>query len=253
MRSRYSIGVPPRVNDEDIEEWLDDLGFGFVDRARLTKKAVAQLNQTLLAALPEASEIQKDQAKRERETAFYYGRVNEFEATFVVTRAVSNSITVRIQHQELKSLELATELFIKKALKIHDKFTPDFSDTHIKILEAGSSHEIIEGIVIPNSFLEAISEDRNNIVVASLSFIISWALLYVLFVVNFDQFTAGETIEDVVGKLATGFVTSTFVSLVGFLQTWYEIDRHKLIKWSFSKRSLENFFFCYQLLTSFVC
>jgi hypothetical protein len=166
---------------------------------------------------------------QERDFLIFYGILQDTQTKFMITRVNEGQATFRLLHPDLSRLQSSTTDMIRKLISSTGNEPPlKISRNRVTIFERGYDHRIIQGRVIVNHLREAWRVDQRNLLLASIGFLLTVPSLAALLIVSSETSRiAGGTLE----RLSTAFISTTVVSLIGFLQTYLEIRNKKLVDW----------------------
>lgn len=169
-------------------------------------------------------------AGHEKEYVIFCGVLPANHTRLIITRIVEGRATFRLLHERLDKLQGATTALVKDLLDANGNLPHlGISYEQISIYERGFDHIIIHGRVIPNVAREAWRVDKRNVLLAAggLFFAIP-CLVALLWLNSTTNAIVGGTLE----RASTAFLTTTIVSLIGFLQTYLDVRSAKLIDWT---------------------
>lgn len=232
MRAVFTVNIPAighakfPSNQEIINE-LRTHGWERIETTELDDVQQLERYKELAGYLLEhMPEIRKTE---EADQIIYYGDLQDDKTKFVVTRVVQGQMTFRLLHPNLARLERSTEKIIRKLLHSglgDTKF--EISNNLVLVYERGFEDIIIEGQVISQPFREAMKTNRRDVllVFGGLAFLVP-TIVGLFFLTTEEHRILGGTLE----RLSTALITTVIVSGLGFVQTYYQILREKLIHW----------------------
>ncbi len=216
-------------------------------------------------------------AAAERAHLLDWGYLADDQTAFVVTRLQNAQITFRLVQTALPRLQRATVHILKHVLAVRfdltvhpenrtigyfDKFSratrtlvarllPSLctamriavfpvSNRQVLIYERDHDNVIIDGRVVPVPFRETLRTDRRDLVFIVASFALAAFILAALEVGDQAWLQAHATIKGTLERSSTVFITTTVVSMIGFLNVWWDISRNHLVAWSVNSSNLRD-------------
>ncbi|MCI0563769.1 MAG: hypothetical protein MN733_35290 [Nitrososphaera sp.] len=233
MRSVFTIDLPLNTSNEGdpypdntkILSIVRSFGWEPLEIRALEDESAKQrrykeLAEKLFQDMPEI-------AVEEKDDVVFYGYLADDQTKFVITRRVEGQITFRLLHPVLPRLQASTKKMIKKILDSH---MGNISNQTVVLYERGFDHIILNGRVIPRPLRETIRTDRKDVLLLTVPVVLLTFLLAILLVANLSTF---PLIQGTVERLSTALITTALVSMVGLIQTYWEISRNRLISWNF--------------------
>jgi len=255
--------------DEELALLLDGLGRGFknlgdMSRARIRAIMTAQtrsapIDKALLEATEavpvagpspalESYEMRREKYRTLAEELFtempevagaeiggviYVGIFQKQQALFVVTGMNHREVTFRLLHKELPRLQASTVQIMKDLLSTW-MIEPCLRTDHVEvnIYERKFDNVIITGHVITNPLREAQRTNLKDILLAVVPALLFVPVTYV--VDHWDAWNHGTNMfwHGQLERFSTALLTTSLVSSLGFLQTYLQIKRSKMIDWS---------------------
>jgi hypothetical protein len=155
--------------------------------------------------------------EHELATVIYYGKMYAHDAPFVVTRPNPDLLTIRVIQENPSKLLLATnELIYKLDTNACPKFVFSIKDTLV-VYERFREWDIFKGLPILNPFIKSIKLDFSNSVVAIFCLVMGIGVM--------------QLKGDAFGRIATGFLVTSFVNSFQLIQTFIRLVRHKIVYW----------------------
>lgn len=231
MRTVFTIDLQPTANEErfasndSILTVIRSFGWEPTEIAELKdektkEEKYKQLAEKIFGEMPEI-------AVAEKTHVIFYGYFGDYQTKFIVTRRVEGQITFRLLHPILPRLQKSTEKIIRQVLK-----SPlgSISDQIVSLYELGQDHVILEGRVIPSALREAIRSDKKDVFLIAVPLAI---LAVVVFILIGIDLTTHSLVKGTAERLSTALITTALVSALGFIQTYLNIRRNRLIAWSY--------------------
>lgn len=164
----------------------------------------------------------------EKKFLIFYGYMLDTQTEFVITRRNDGQATFRLLQPDLYKLQASTLIMLRALLSSDLEVPPvKISGNSVKIYEKGQDHKIIEGRVVDNPLREAVRTNNKDILLAVIPLILAIASIIALPAMD----PLNEVLYGTVERFSTAMFTSTVISSLGFLQTWYEIKSKKLVDW----------------------
>lgn len=182
-------------------------------------------------------------AAAEQDAVIFTGYVQSFQVLFVVTRLVDAYATFRLLHQDFHKLRLATEMMISKILKVQINDGPMLNENPtVNIYERGHDHVILKGRVITQPLLESIRSDLKDTLLFIVPLILFIPTVYAVFrypdVLPQNGVPATASFwKGMLERLSTALITTSLVSFLGIVQTWWQIRSGRIIDWEFRKKA----------------
>jgi len=256
--------------DEEIAGMMEGLGRGFRDLADATPEHVmailnAQTPSQKSASAERAATLLPHRAPGETRPTFNYeerrhrycvlakqlfgempevaaaemngviflGCVQKMQTLFFLTRMNEREVTFRLLHRELPRLQSSTAEIMKDLISVGlVGGKRRYDDVEVHVYERNYDRIVIKGRVITNQFLETWREDHKD----TLLFIVPLLLLSpTAFVLDHQDALANAMPKfwfSQLERLSTALLTTSIVSALGLVQTWFQIRRMKLIDWS---------------------
>lgn len=237
MRAVFTVQIPAvsaekYPSDEEFLSRLRVLGWDYTHIKDLAederKKWYFEEASALWEQMPEI-------ANDEKNFVIFYGKLPDNHTKFIVTRLTDGQATFRLLHPHLDRLQASTYYMIEELIKPSSNITPlQVRNRRISIYEIGHNEIIIKGRVIESTLQETVRTDRKNMLIALGALLISIPCFIALIWINSQtNRIVGGTLE----RVSTAFLTTFIVSAIGFLQTYLEIRKHKLIDWQVASTS----------------
>lgn len=171
----------------------------------------------------------------------FLGYIADDQTLFVITRMVSGQITFRLMHRELQKLQSSTEKIIRKLLsaKLSGKHIY-ITNPKVIVYERAFDHVVLTGRVITNPFQEARRSSLKDFILFIVPLFLFIPAAYVS--INFPH-QPNESLNFWAATLdrgSTALLTTSLVSSLGFLQTWLQIRKKKLIDWTVDAKDRKN-------------
>lgn len=231
MRAVFTVDIP-LIDGKypDNEYFLERLrANGWEDMSFLSLKPEEKLERYKAHASQLFSEM-PELAAEEKDYVIFFGVLQDTQTKFIVTRRILGQATFRLLHPVLGKLQPSTEKMVRQLISPihHDKPLP-VSYQSIVIYERGFDDVIIKGRVIPAPFREAWRVNKKDAFLIIGSFLLLVPTIIAQLYVDTNQHRViGGNLE----RLSTVLVTTMIVSLLGFLQTYVDIRKKKIIAWT---------------------
>ena len=251
MRAVFTLDLPVQVQetkkypeDEEIVKLVASFGWGLVEneaassaesnpsgdlKPAATKNKYQHLGRGLLAQMPEAT------AADEQNAVIFFGYLEDDKTSFIITRRVTGQITFRLLHQELPRLQLSTVKVVRRLLGSNAFNNPlHISNDQVVVYERGQEHIIIRGRVIPKPWKETIRTNKKDFL---LSAVPAFLFIHVTAALGFLDGNKQPLLHGTMERLSTALLTTVIVSILGLVQTYWDIRRNRLIAWTVDTRS----------------
>lgn len=166
------------------------------------------------------------------EHVVFYGYLADDYTKFVVLKLVDGQLTFRLANDTLIRLQTSTGKVIRKILD-----TPlankrmQVSNHQVVIYERGNDYVVLTGRVIPNPLSETLRSDRKSMLLTIIPLITAAFIVIVLFLAfgmtSENYGLLGVSLE----RLLTALLTTSLVSFLGLVDTYFEIYRNRIIVW----------------------
>lgn len=256
--------------DEELAALLDGLGRGFKNLGEMTRgrmRAIMTAQSKLSphevphpeAVIgdadshnpPHSMESYEDRRAKYRELAeelftempevagaelggvIYVGIFQRYQALFAVTSMNKREVTFRLLHRELPRLQASTVQAMKDLLTtwmVEPCLRRD--EVEVNVYERKFENVIITGKVITHPLREAQRVNLKDILLTIVPLILF--IPATIIVGHWDQWTnnGNQFWHGQLERFSTALLTTSLVSALGFIQTYVQIKRSKLIDWS---------------------
>lgn len=172
-------------------------------------------------------------AAAEMNGVIFLGCVQKMQTLFFLTRMNEREVTFRLLQRELPRLQSSTAQIMKDLISVGlVGARRRFEDVEVHVYERNYDRIVIKGRVITNSFYETWRDNHKD----TLLFIVPLLLLSpTAFILDHQDALAHSMTKfwfAELERLSTALLTTSIVSALGVVQTWFQIKRMKLIDWS---------------------
>jgi hypothetical protein len=232
MRSVFTVKIPPISADKypsDDEFLSRGRALGW-ENIKAKEKADDERKAWYVQKASEIWDQMPEIAAAEKDYVIFYGELQDNQTKFIITRVVEGQATFRLLHPNLDRLQASTAYMVGTLLApVGNLPALEISNNRISIYERGYDDIIIQGRVIKSAMEETWRVDKKNILLAVGAFLLAVPTFITLIWVNSKtNQILGGTLE----RASTTFLTTIVVSLIGFIQTYLEIRKHKIIDWA---------------------
>jgi len=227
-QAKGSPNDPPRVVEKEIEASHPVKHSMETYEDRKAKYRV--LAEELFTEMPEV-------AGAELGGVIYVGIYQKYQTLFAVTGMNRREVTFRLLHRELPHLQASTVQAMRDLLStwmVEPCLRND--EVEVNIYERKFENVIITGKVITNPLREAQRVNLKDILLTIIPLILF--IPATIIVGHWDELTGHGNLfwHGQVERLSTALLTTSIVSALGFIQTYVQIKRAKLIDWSVKTR-----------------
>ncbi len=242
MRAVFTVQIPPTSIDKypTNEEFLSRiraLGWEDVKIKEFSEDSKLEWYKNHAQALWEnMPEIAGD----EQDYVIFYGVLQGDQTKFIITRVTEGEATFRLLHPNLDRLQASTKYLIRRLIESVGNLPPlNISNQRISIYERGFDEIIIQGRVVPNALSEAWRVDKKNILLTVGAFLLT-VPSFLAISLGWIDITSNPILGGTFERASTAFLTTTIVSFIGFLQTYFEIIGIKIIDWAVASSSVHT-------------
>lgn len=165
-------------------------------------------------------------AVEERGHVLFFGLLADDQTKFVITRRVEGQLTFRLLHPALPRVQSSTRKMVAKVLA--SQFG-SISNNRVLVYERGFDHVILLGTVISDPKRETLRINKKDALLAVVPLLLVAPIFFGLAMADLSshQFMKGTG-----ERLSTALITTSIVSGLGLLQTYWDIRRNRLISWN---------------------
>jgi len=172
-------------------------------------------------------------AAAEMNGVIFLGCVQKMQTLFFLTRMNEREVTFRLLQRELPRLQSSTAQIMKDLISVGlVGGKRRYEDVEVHVYERNYDRIAIKGRVITNSIYETWRDNHKD----TLLFIVPLLLLSpTAFILDHQDALAHSMTRfwfAELERLSTALLTTSIVSALGVVQTWFQIKRMKLIDWS---------------------
>lgn len=184
------------------------------------------LAKELFSEMPEV-------AAAEMNGVIFLGCVQKMQTLFFLTRMNQREVTFRLLQRELPRLQASTAEIVKDLISVGlVGGKRRYEDVEVHVYERNYDRIVIKGRVITNQLYETWRDNHKDV----LLFIVPLLLLSpTAFILDHQDMLAHAMTKfwfSELERLSTALLTTSLVSALGVVQTWFQIRRMKLIDWS---------------------
>ena len=231
MRAVFTVQIPPVSTDRypTDEEFLSRIRALGWENTKAREKADDELKAWYNEKASELWDLMPEIASGEKDYVIFYGDLQDNQTKFIITRVVDGQATFRLLHPNLDRLQASTIYMVDTLQKPVGTLPPlEIRNQRISIYEREHDDIIIQGRVISSYAKETWRIDKKNILLAFGAFLLAVPTFITLIWVNSNT---NEIIGGTLERASTTFLTTFVVSLIGFIQTYLEIRKIKIVDW----------------------